>query len=613
MKGVENIDMRHTLVALTMLLLAACGGGGGGGTTPPVPPPPSPPSLPTAVTPELNPTAIKTLSFTWQDVGGATHYRLLENPDGNSGFAQVGGDIVQGVGVIDHVVPLYARLNAQYILQSCNTAGCTDSPAVGVTKSLTPAIGYVKASNTGDDDRFGNAVSLSADGSTLAISARTEASGATGVDGNQSDNSAALSGAVYVFVRSGDVWLQQTYLKASNTATFEQFGGAMSLSADGNTLAVGSRGESSNASGIDGDQSDNSAGNSGAVYVFSRTADVWSQQAYVKASNTDSGDQFGAAVSLSADGNTLAVGAIIESSGATGINGNQGDNSAPGAGAVYLFSRTGDVWSQNAYVKASNTDPADRFGNALDLSADGNTLAVGAHLDDSNATGIDGDQDDNSSLGSGAVYVFSRTGDVWSQQAYVKASNTGDSDAFGGDVGLSADGSTLVVSTSVEDSSDSGIDGNQNDNSADAAGAVYVFERSGNNWSQQAYLKASNVNAGDRFGVAVSLSSDGNTLAVGAATEDAGTTGIDGAQGDNSLLDSGAVYVFERDGGSWFQQTYVKASSSDSSDVFGVSASLSGDGETLAVGAEGEDSIAGGINGDQDDNSAERAGAVYLY
>jgi hypothetical protein len=113
-----------------------------------------------------------------------------------------------------------------------------------------------------------------------------------------------------------------------------------------------------------------------------------------------------------------------EDSNATGINGNQADDSAPDSGAVYVFTRSGGVWSQQAYVKASNTGPGDSFGFSLALSADGNTLAVGAYLENSNATGIGGNQADNSALDSGAVYVFTRSGGVWSQQAYIKASNT---------------------------------------------------------------------------------------------------------------------------------------------------------------------------------------------
>jgi len=99
---------------------------------------------------------------------------------------------------------------------------------------------------------------------------------------------------------------------------------------------VGATGEASAATGIDGNQGDNSASASGAVYVFTRTNGVWNQQAYVKASNTEARDLFG--FSLAIGGDTLAVGALFEASAATGINGNQSDNSAPSSGAAYVFS-----------------------------------------------------------------------------------------------------------------------------------------------------------------------------------------------------------------------------------------------------------------------------------
>ncbi len=112
------------------------------------------------------------------------------------------------------------------------------------------------------------------------------------------------------------------------------------MSGDGNTLAVGAIGESSAATGIGGSQTDNSAADAGAAYVFTRSISIaatWAQQVYVKASNTGSGDHFGTSAALSSDGTTLAVGATGEDSSATGIGGSQTDNSAAGAGAVYVF------------------------------------------------------------------------------------------------------------------------------------------------------------------------------------------------------------------------------------------------------------------------------------
>ena len=168
------------------------------------------------------------------------------------------------------------------------------------------------------------------------------------------------------------------YVKASNPGPGDAFGQSIAASADGNTLVVEARGEASNATGINGNQADNSAINAGAVYIFTRDSTGNVTQTYVKSSNTEAGDFFGSAVALSSDGNTLAVGAIGEDSNATCINGNQADNSTTFAGAVYIFIRNGSIWSQQAYVKASNTGRGDQFGTAVTLSADGSTLAVGA-------------------------------------------------------------------------------------------------------------------------------------------------------------------------------------------------------------------------------------------
>ena len=313
--------------------LAACGGGGGGSSEDEEPAPI------TAANPTLG-FDIKTFRFTWTDVPGSTHYRLLENPDGFSGFRQVGSDIPQGTETVDHVVPLYMRINASYILQTCNGSDCNDSSSINISGTLIDAIGYIKAGNTDLGDEFGSSVSLSGDGNTLAVGTLWEDSNATGINGNETDNSATASGAVYVFTRSGATWSQQAYIKASNTDSLDFFGLVVSLAADGNTLVVGASGEDSNATGIDGNQADNSATASGAVYVFTRSGATWSQQAYIKASNTDLGDGFGRSVSLSGDGNTLVVGAIGEDSNATGIDGNQADNSAgpiADSGAVYLY------------------------------------------------------------------------------------------------------------------------------------------------------------------------------------------------------------------------------------------------------------------------------------
>ena len=459
------------------------------------------------------------------------------------------------------------------------------------------------ASEIDSNDLFGNNVALSADGATLAVGAPYEDSNALGIDGDQMNDSAVSSGAVYVFVRdAAGAWSQQAYVKASVPSSI--FGFKVALSNDGNTLGVSAVGES----------------NTGAAYVFVRdAAGAWSQQARVTASNAHPADVdlFGDGLALSGDGDTLAVGAPYEGSIATGVDGiPQDNNDAPQSGAVYVFVRGAmGQWSQQAYVKASNTDGGDNFGYDVALSDDGDTLAVGALLEDGYSTGIDGNQDDDLAPLAGAVYVFERdAAEQWSQQAYVKASNTGPGDNFGDAVALSADGNTLVVSAPREDGNAGIVDG-PTDEAAPNAGAAYVFVRDAmNEWSQQAYVKASNSGPQHLFGQSLALSSDGSVLVVGATGESSSAMGLQGDATDVSMTQAGAAYAFVRDAtGEWSQRTYVKASNTGAEDVFGSSIALDSDGTTLAIGAQYESSNAIGVGGNQANDSASYAGAVFLY
>ena len=398
-------------------------------------------------------------------------------------------------------------------------------------------------------DRFGWSLNLSGDGNTLAVGAFLDDSISTGVnsDAKPADNTNFNAGAVHVFTRSSTgTWNQQAYIKASNTGQSDQFGWSVSLSDDGNSLAVGARLEDSNSTGVGGMENNSSATNAGAVYVFVRdSSSQWTQQAYIKASNTGVNDRFGESVSLNGDGNALAVGANLEDSDTTGVGGVQNNNSATDSGAVYVFIRSTetDTWSQQAYIKASNTGADDEFGWSVSLSENGHTLAVGAYLEDSNATGVGGAQDNNSTSNSGAVYVFTRSGSTWSQQAYIKASNTGKDDEFGTSISLSGDGNSLAVGATGEDSNAKGVDDDQDNENASGSGAVYFFTRSGSTWQKPSYIKASNSVADDEFGNAVSLSDDGNSLAVGARSEDSIIKrGVDGQSSGG--VDSGAVYLY---------------------------------------------------------------------
>jgi len=387
--------------------------------------------------------------------------------------------------------------------------------ALIVTALISPAIlaaptqqAYLKASNARAFDNFGGSAAVSGD--TVVVGSPEEDSSATGVNGDQSNTNALSSGAAYVFVRNGTNWIQQAYLKASNTGVGDYFGRAVAVSGD--TIVVGALFESSNATGVNGDQSNNGARYSGAAYIFTRDGTNWTQQAYLKASNTDAEDYFG--WSVAASGDTVVVGAYQESSNATGVNGDQSDNSAKFSGAAYVFVRDGTNWSEQAYLKASNAEAYDAFGFSVAVS--GNTLVVGAPEELSNATGVNGNQSDNSEPGAGAAYIFVRDGTNWSQQAYLKDSGTETFQQIG--YSVAASGDTVVIGALVR--------------------SIYVFVRNGTNWAQQVYLEET----GDHFGTAVSVS--GETAVAGAPGEDSNATGVNGNQNDNSATDAGAAYVF---------------------------------------------------------------------
>jgi len=553
-------------------------------------------------------------------------------------------------------VVLFLPLAAAFVIFP-GRLGSQARPAPAAATQLKQ-VAYVKASNAEGGDYFadgganqghtGSSITLSRDGNTMAIGAPYESGGSKGINGDQNDNSVYGSGAVYVYIRRDGSWVQQAYVKASNPGQSDHFGNNVALSADGNTMAVSAYFEASAATGINGDQNDDSIPQAGAVYVFTRTGANWSQQAYIKASNTGrapvlgnpedwgDGDQFGFSVALSADGNTLAAGAVAEDSRASSINNVQfqNDDSAGTSGAVYVFTRTGSTWSQQAYIKASNADGGDVFGYSVALSADGNDL-VASGFDERGSTRQINGIPDNRANGVGALYVFRRDGGNWRQAAYLKGSKMESTDQLGYSVAISDDGNTIASGAGDEDCLTSGINPPGCDNDSPPrgqaniwVGAAYVFVRNAGIWTEQAFIKASNAAPYNSFGVKLALSGDGNTLAVAAYVEDSGDQGVHGPQlrpyltvpvldawrdGRNRADESGAVYYYIRAGTTWTQRAYVKASNAQTGDEFGSSVALSGDGKTMVVGAHGEDSAAKGFDGNQADDSEPESGAAYIF
>jgi uncharacterized repeat protein (TIGR02543 family) len=477
-------------------------------------------------------------------------------------------------------------------LSAADWQGIRSAAAAGVIGQEA----YVKASNTGENDFFGRSVAVSGD---TVVVASLEDSSTTGV--NSVPNESAIdSGAAYVFVRSNGVWSQQAYLKASNPGGSDSFGESVAISGD--IIVVGAPYESSNAVGVNASgQGNNSASGSGAAYVFVRSGSSWSQEAYLKASNTGGGDNFGVSVGVSGD--TVFVGARGEDSDAVGVNFNQINNNASNSGAAYVFVRSGSNWSQQAYLKASNTGASDNFGISVAIS--GNTVVVGAENEDSSTSGVNGVSNEAASQ-SGAAYIFVRSSGAWSQQAFLKSSNPGLGDFFGCAVAVSGD--TVAIGAYGEASSIFGINGIPNE-AASRSGAAFVFVRSGATWSQQAFLKASNTGASDQFGRSVAVS--GDTVVVGASFEDSSTAGVNPVSNE-AAFDSGAAYIFARSSGVWSQQAYLKASNAEGGDNFGISTAISG--STLIVGGYLEDSITTGVNTVPNDaGTATWSGASYIF
>jgi hypothetical protein len=386
------------------------------------------------------------------------------------------------------------------------------------------------------------------------------------------------------FRRGGRALAQAVYAKSLLTGQFDRFGSQVAVSSD--TLV----GADSALLGIS------------EVTVYRRTGATWAPEQFLL--TPDGGDdEFGASVAVSGD--TLVIGAPF------------GDRAVSESGTVFVYRRGFTGWALEAALKSSNAERFDDFGRSVAI--DGDTIVVGAPGEDSAATGVNGTAPgpvDNSQPDSGAAYVFRRSGTSWTQEAYLKASNTGQNDGFGHGVAISGD--TIAVSAADEDSAATGVNGSspgQDDNSMASAGAVYVFHRSGTSWAQEAYVKASNTGASDRFGDSVALS--GDTLVVGASGEDSGATGVDGSNpgpGDNSKADSGAAYVFHRTNGAWAQQAYLKPSNTGAGDSFGKSVAVWQD--TVVVGAWLEDGGGRGVNPvspGPDDDSKPDSGAVYIF
>jgi hypothetical protein len=296
---------------------------------------------------------------------------------------------------------------------------------------------------------------------------------------------------------------------------FAHFG--WSVAFDGDTALIGAPADDGNGSWSW----------SGSAYVFIRAGGDWHAQARLIPVYGDAGDYFGDAVAV--DGDTALIGALRH------------DHNGSDSGSVWVFTRAGGVWGQRAKIVPADGAAWKRFGSSVAL--DGRTAIIGAYGDN-----------DNGGY-SGAAYVFTGSGGVWTERAKLLAADGAGYDQFGIDVAL--EGDTAVIGAWGDD-----------DNGA-ASGSVYVFTGTGAAWTQRAKLLASDGDGGDNFGGSVAL--DGDTALIGAHEDD-----------DNGW-DSGSAYVFTRTAGVWTEQAKLLPSDGAAEDLFGVSVAL--DGDTALIGA----------------------------
>lgn len=480
----------------------------------------------------------------------------------DAGTENVAGDDASGDDTDCEIT--YCELD-QYVLDNAcvacpaETTNDAGDPANGADTSCEDACSEVfglicsefehpilSASTVDQDDEFGYRIAISGD--WLAVGSPWESSAAAGINGDENDNTLRNAGAVWIYQNVAGSWQFHSYIKASHPGYDDRFGAAVAL--DGNTLVVGAPFDESDSTGVGGDPTNNGVqfGN-GAVYVFERSNDSWTQTEFLKPAVARRGS-FGFAVSL--DGSTLAVGDPGDQSSSTGVGADPNAGPLWSAGAAYVFTKTNGQWSQQAYIKPSVADEDDAFGGAVDI--DGDTVVVGVAGDDSASSGVGADQTDNSLPRAGAAYVFSRSGSNWSEQAYLKAMNPGQADAFGADVAIS--GEAVVVGSP-------GVDGNISD-----VGAITVFERSGSTWSEVYY---GNHNYDGAMGTSVDIV--GDRIVAGAP----GACYGNAINGDppNFTNMCGVTHYFTRANGVWTDRGVIKATSFGAGRDFGMRVAIS--------------------------------------
>jgi len=409
----------------------------------------------------------------------------------------------------------------------------------------------IKAATPDAGDLFGYSVSLSE--RFLAVSAPSEDSALEGVfpwldsdgDGENDNKSAEVSnlaessGAVYIFKpdeSEANGWKQVAYIKPPiNILGVDGYDNAFGRNVllQDDLLLISAPKDDSATTDLNNDVS---RPNSGAVYIYEYSSDddSWSFSHVLKANDPGTNDAFGSAIAI--HGGAIAVGAPGESSslktsvgGNTEINALNLDDDSNNSGAVYLFNFFSDNWHLSTLIKASNNNSGDAFG--ISVALDSSWLFVGASQEDSNGTFLNRNKDDNSVLGSGAVYGFNRlTEEQWMEFTYIKADAPQEGAQFGH--ALVFDNNNLIVGSPLY-------------NNGNSLGRVYNYKLDDKKivvapnilfTDTQQDITAENTQSDARFGGGISI--HGRSLAVGAK-------GFTNRESGNSNEHSGKVYIYQ--------------------------------------------------------------------
>lgn len=540
----------------------------------------------------------KELSFEWVDIG-SDDYVLCRDLNGvcdelavvapspvsavaaSSGANLAAADSVKKIQYSHYFETLLssADSDAFYVRARANDTILDSEEVVFNYKEFNGLVGRYVPKSPVEWQNQGHVVAISGDGKTKAITTLTS--------GDPDVN----SGEVTVYSRVDGSWEEVTVLRApfSSADPLTGFGIDLDLDDNGETIVVGSWKQT--VSGVE---------EAGAAYVFKKSEDgSWGDFVLIENPVPSAKDFFAFSLSLSGEGDWLAIGAYNEDSSGTDIVETlPADDAYANSGVVYLYgwNDVSSAWDFKYAFKAPNADKNDFFGRKVRLSKTGDILLVTANGEDS----YTGAQEDNSVPSVGAGYVFRKQSDrTWAFDGYLKSPLPIKQGEFGKAAAISYAGDVIVIGVSKESDVAS-----PDHTVVPLYGAVHIWAYDGSAWVHQARLTASNAEDGDSFGTSVALGNLGKWLAVGAQYEDSGSVGLDGDQSDNSVMNSGAAYIYEY-GNTWVQTHYIKSLNPTEKSYLGKSVAFSPIAKELAISAPSEMVE----RGDDEVN----AGIVYLF